>query len=47
VFGGAFRMLHVGGALMHVWGIGWCLEAWSFGIGALEVYKCTFGCCKY
>ena len=44
MFQEAFGVLRVGGALEHVWGITWCLEVWS--IGALEVYKCTFGGCK-
>ena len=31
MFGGAFWVLRVGGALEHIWGIGWYLEAHSFG----------------
>ena len=40
MFRGAFGVLHIGGALLHVWKVGWCLKAWMFG--ALEVCKCTF-----
>ena len=32
-------MLRAGGALDHIWGVGWCLEAWS--IGALKHWRCT------
>ena len=31
VFEGAFGVLRVEGALVHVWNIGWYLEAWRFG----------------
>jgi hypothetical protein len=28
VFGRAFGVFRIGGALVHVWKIGWCLEVW-------------------
>lgn len=42
VLGGAFGMLCVGGALVHVWSI-----SWGSRFGALSVYKYTFGDYKY
>lgn len=44
VLGGAFAVLHIGGALVHVWSIGWCLEVLQ--IRALYVYKCISRACK-
>lgn len=43
MFGGAFGVLHVGGALLHV---GASVGAWRLEcmeVGALEVCKCIFG----
>ena len=37
MFGGPFRYC-VGDALVHIWGIGWCLKAWRFGaLGIVSV----------
>ena len=36
-----FRVLCIGGALEHIWGISWCLEAWKFrnwSIGGVQVH---------
>jgi hypothetical protein len=38
----AIWVFRVGGAFVHVWSIGWCLEVGGLEIGALEVYKCIF-----
>ena len=39
-------MAGVEGALVHIWGMGRCLDAWGFLKLELEVLKCTFGSCK-
>ena len=36
MLGGVFGVLHIGGALVHVWIIGWCLE-----VCRLEHCTCT------
>ena len=38
-------MLRVGGELEHIWGIGWYLEAQSFGY-IVEHWRCTSAHCK-